>query len=148
MTTSTWPQVGRAVASLLSLPIKAEKVGEPSLEQFRNGHVYIESFTLTQNEMFDSVLCVTGTQKSDWNISHESAEEAHKAGWEQFQSGDQTGLGKWLYGRVFGKDGVANHAKNRQLANETLKLPEEDLDQCTKIVVDTVMSGQRYGSSH
>ena len=147
MTTSTWPQVGRAVASLLSLPIKPENSNSPSLEQYRNGHVYIESFTLTQNEMFESILRVTGTQKSDWTISQESAAEAHTAGWEEFQAGDRMGMGKWLYGRVMGLDGVGNHAKNRGLANEALKLPKEDLDQYTKIAVDRALSGKPFGSS-
>src|SRR5690349_2287069 len=101
ITTSSWPQVGQAVAALLSLPVSADKAGIPSLEQFRNRHVYIESFTLTQHEMLDSVMRVTNTTKCDWKISTKTSEAAFKNGWERFQGGDRMGLAEWMYGRVF-----------------------------------------------
>jgi hypothetical protein len=142
MTTSTWPQVGRAVASLLSLPIKS---GEGAcLEKLRNTHIYISSFTLTQNDMLNSILRVTGAQKSDWTIKDSTADEYHRTGWEQFQKGDRTGMGRWMYGRVFGLDGVGNMEKNRETLNGVLGLPKEDVDQYTKIAVDKVMSGNNY----
>ncbi|KXS12619.1 hypothetical protein M427DRAFT_393258 [Gonapodya prolifera JEL478] len=57
---STWPHVGRAVASLLSLPISDPAKG-PSLEKYRNSQEFVHSFHANQNVMFESVLRVTGT---------------------------------------------------------------------------------------
>ena len=49
---STWPQVGRTVAKLLSLPITAGKEGEAVLEMYRNKVVNVSSFCLNQRDMF------------------------------------------------------------------------------------------------
>jgi NmrA-like family len=70
---STWPQVGRAVASLLSLPIKSEG-GGACLEHLRNKHLYISSYCASRKEIFDSVLRVTGESEKDWKISHEDVQ--------------------------------------------------------------------------
>lgn len=87
---------------------------------------------------------VTGAQRSDWTITDSTADEYHKTGWEQFQKGDRSGMGRWMYGRVFGLDGVGNMEKNRETSNGDLKLPKEDVDQYTKIAADQVMSGKNY----
>lgn len=134
---STWPQVGRGVAALLSLPIKAEGglSEKECLEQFRNGYVYFNSFTLNQEDMFESVLRVTGTKREDWTIEHQDVKERYKEGMEQFKKGDRQGFGKLLYARIFYPDGSGNMEVTRGLSNELLELPKDDMDEATKIAI-------------
>ena len=90
MTVSTWPQVGRAVAALLSLPVKPEGgESERSLEHFKNGHIYVGSFTVSQKDMLDSCLRVTGTNIEDWSISKEPSFDRWKNGLEAMKQGDR-----------------------------------------------------------
>ena len=72
--TSTWPQCGRAVANLLSLKIlpdddddddDADNGSACFLSRYRNQSVYISSFNVSQREMLDSVMRVTGTTVRD-----------------------------------------------------------------------------------
>jgi len=87
---STWPQVGRAVAKLLSLPVSGPS---PCLDDWKNGCVHINSFDLSQQDMFESVLRVTHTKESDWTISHENTKERYQRGQEMFKQGDWHGFG-------------------------------------------------------
>ncbi|TKA29558.1 hypothetical protein B0A50_03571 [Salinomyces thailandicus] len=131
--TSTWQQVGRAVAGLLSLPVKAEGGDkERCLENFKNKVVYVSSFTVTQKEMFASVLRVTGTKESDWKISKEPAVERYKTGSEAMKSGDHIGFAKMLYTRIYFPDGTGNFETNKGTVNALLGLPTEDVDEATK----------------
>jgi hypothetical protein len=65
--TSTWPQVGRSVAALLSLPIERDDDSDSHdcLSGFGNQQLYVSSFTLSQNDIFESVLRVTGTKADE-----------------------------------------------------------------------------------
>ena len=132
ISTSTWPQIGRAVAALLSLPVQAEESSkEACLEHYKNHLVYTKSFTVSQREMFQSALRVTGTNEAEWTITFEPAEERYSQGIEQIQKGERTGYAKMMYTRVFFKDGVGNTEKSRGVANEVFNLPQEDLDEAT-----------------
>jgi len=137
MTVSTWPQVGRAVAALLSLPIQAEGGhNEDCLERFRNKNVYIGSFTLNQKEMLDSVLRVTGSAMEDWRISKEPAVERLEAAQKAIQEGDREAFVKQMYTRVFYPDDSGDYEKRLGLQNGVLGLPKEDLDEATKVAVE------------
>ncbi|KAJ7579838.1 hypothetical protein C8J56DRAFT_283094 [Mycena floridula] len=135
--TTTWPQVGLAVARLLSLKVFPEDASDTSatLSQFRNKPLYISSFLINQKEMLDSVLRVTGEKDGDWKIKYEPSDVRYAAGQEQFKGGDRSGFVKLLYSRVFYPDGCGNYEDRHGLANELLGLPKEDLDEFTKIAV-------------
>ena len=60
--TSTWPQVGRAVAALLSLPIESEDGSEKCLARYGNRQIYVDSSAVSQADMLKSVLRVTETK--------------------------------------------------------------------------------------
>jgi len=136
MTISTWPQVGRAVAALLSLPVKPEGGDqEKCLEHFKNKPAYIASFTLSQKDMLDSVLRVTGAKLEDWKVSKESTQERYTKGLEAMKTGDRIGFVKMMYTRVFYPDDSGNFEKTRGLSNELLGLPKEDLDEATKAAI-------------
>lgn len=136
ITTSTWPQVGRAVAALLSLPIRPEGSNqEACLENFMNKVVYIKSFTVSQKDMLESALRVTGTKESDWTISKEPATERWANGLKEMQEGSRIGFAKMLYTRVFYQDGAGN-IDHKGTLNSLLDLPTEDIDEATKIAIE------------
>lgn len=89
ITTSTWPQCGRAVRALLDLPIlpKDENDTQLTLSQFRNDATFIGSFYVSQRDMLNSVMRVTGTKEQDWTIRHENSQARFKRGQEMFAKG-------------------------------------------------------------
>lgn len=129
---STWSQVGRAVAALLSLPIMAEDSEHSAcLEAYKNRVVYVKSFTVNQKEMLASAIRVTGTKESDWTVKKEPSAERYQAGIEQMQKGERIGFAKMMYTRVFYPDGCGDTEHNKGVLNSVLGLPEEDLDAAT-----------------
>ncbi|PPJ49916.1 hypothetical protein CBER1_04694 [Cercospora berteroae] len=132
ISTSTWPQVGRAVAALLSLPVQAEEDGGACLEQFRNQMVYVKSFTVSQKDMLESVMRVTGTDKGDWHITKESSRERYESGMKAMQEGDRSGFVRMMYTRVFFPDESGDHESRRGVANQLLGLSDEDFDEATR----------------
>ena len=67
--TATVAQVARAVASLLTLP-------KSTIDKtFANGHLYVYSFVLTQPQVFEAVLRVTGTKEEDWQIEKKKVQQ-------------------------------------------------------------------------
>lgn len=135
--TTTWEQCGRAVASLFSLKILPDHAGDesPCLSHFRNKPVYISSFLLSQRDMFDSVLRVTGTNEEDWTIRYQDVKERYAEGMAQVQRGYIPGFVQVLYSRVFYPDGSGNYSSRVPLHNELLGLPKEDLDERTAVAV-------------
>ncbi|TKA80601.1 hypothetical protein B0A55_02915 [Friedmanniomyces simplex] len=137
MNTSTWPQVGRAVAALLSLPIQADGgKKEACLDHYRDRTVFVSSFCVSQRDMLASVLRVTGDKESDWTIKKESAVERFEAAKEGMQKGDRMAFARWMYTRVFYPDGSGEYGKTKGLANGVLNLPEEDVDEATKAAME------------
>ena len=135
--TSTWPQVGRAVAALLSLPI--ESGDGPCLRQWHDRTAACSSFFVNQRDMFESVLRVTGDKESDWTVSHEDVVERYKRGWEMMKRGQMVGFGILLYARVFYEDGAGNF--DDRIDNEVLGLPKEDFDRATKVGIEMAAAG-------
>ena len=108
--TSTWPQTGRAVAKLLSLKVLKDDASDKSacLKDFRNKFVYVSSFNISQKDMLDSIMRVTGTM---------------------------LGFAKLVYSRSFYPDMSGNYEATKSLHNDILGLPKEDLDEYTTIAV-------------
>ncbi|KAK7920971.1 CipA protein [Apiospora marii] len=142
--TITMPQNGRAVANLLCLPIQSPG-DAPSLETYQNKFVYVSSFLVSQRDMFESVLRVTGTDARDWTLRHEEATERYRAGLEEMQAGKRTGYLKLLYARVFFPDGAGNFEARRGLDNDALGLPREELDEWTRVAITNAEVGIKYG---
>ena len=133
--TSTWDQCGRAIAAFLSLPELPvdEHDKSPTVAQFCDGIIYISSFLISQKDMFESVKRVTGTADTDWQISYEPSEKRYRDGTEALQKGDRRGFGKLLYSRAMYPNGDGDFSA--KLHNSLLGLPQEDLDERTKIAV-------------
>ncbi|CAG8305659.1 unnamed protein product [Penicillium salamii] len=132
ISTSTWPQVGRTIAALLSLPIQAKGT---CLESLRNQVIYADSFTVSQKDMLESVFRVTGTTDKDWTITKQSARERYENGVKDMQGGDRIGFVKSLYTRVFFDDGSGDITPKGTL-NGVLGLPTEDIDEATQVAID------------
>ncbi|KAK6223743.1 CipA protein [Colletotrichum tabaci] len=127
---STWAQCGRAVASLLSQKILPEDDNDKSttISQFDNKTVFVSSFRVSQRDILDSVMRVTGTADSDWKLEHENSEKRYKDGVDELNQGKQDGFLKMLYARVFQPSGDADFESD----NDLLSLPVEDLDEATR----------------
>jgi NmrA-like family len=135
--TSTWVQCGRAVAKLLAMKVLPDNTNDtsPCLTHYKNKFIYISSFNLSQRDILDSVMRVTGTTLDDWKIKHEDSPTRYKAGVEAMKKGDFQGFAQMMYTRVFYPDGSGNYEASKGLQNDVLGLPKEDLDEYTKIAV-------------
>ena len=137
ITTSTWPQVGRAVAALLSLPIKpVDHAEDRCLERFKNSQVYVSSFSVSQKEMLDSVLRETQTSIGDWKVVKEPSHERYANGMKAMQGGDAMGFVRLMYARIFFPDDSDNIEETRGTINELLGLPKENFDEATKAAIE------------
>lgn len=132
--TSTWPQCGRGMAGLLGLKILPDDENDrsPHLSHFRNRFVYISSFLVSQKDMLDSVMRVTGTSLQDWKITHEPHKERYESGLAELKKGNRLGFARVLYTRVFYPDGSGDFETSKGLHNDILGLPKEDIDEYTK----------------
>ncbi|EED14649.1 conserved hypothetical protein [Talaromyces stipitatus ATCC 10500] len=138
--TSTWPQVGRAVANLLSLPITSDDATATSLSQLKNKFAFISSFYVSQQDIFASLLHVTGTTRDDWKISSQPSAARFALGKQMLQNGDRRGFGLALYARTFFLDGAGTHPDS---ANAALDIPEkENLDEYTSVAIQ--MATENY----
>lgn len=138
ISTSTLAQVGRAVAKVLSLKELPEDENDSSLtlSTFLNKGVYIKSFVVSQNDMFESVKRVTGTTDAEWTITHENTKKRYEDGMAQVKVGNMAGFGKLLYARTFYPDESSDLSEKAQ--NDRLGLPDENLDEATKAGVELV----------
>jgi hypothetical protein len=149
---STWDQIGRCMSGLLSLPIKhveqdVDVTGEEKslcLESFfgppSHGFIYMNSFLVSQRDMFSSILRVTDDEESSWKITHVSSKDRFSTSLNAFLSGgDQSGFERSMYTRVFFADGCGDFTstgKGMELVNGLLALPEENLDERTRVGVE------------
>ena len=135
---SSLSQVGRAVANLLSLKELPDDEDDAGLTVSRwlNKPVYIKSFVVSQNEMFESVKRVTGTTDAEWSVTHEATKKRYEDGLALVRGGNMAGFSKLLYARAFYPDGSGDFSAKAQ--NELLGLPEESLDECTQVGIDMV----------
>lgn len=140
---STLSQVGRAVAKVLSLKELPDDENDNSLtvSGWLNKALYLKSFVVSQNEIFESVKRVTGTGDADWTITHEATKKRYADGLALVKSGNMAGFGKLLYARGFYPDDPSDCSAKAQ--NELLGLPEESLDEATKVGIDMVKELQR-----
>ncbi|KAI9715366.1 MAG: hypothetical protein M1812_006011 [Candelaria pacifica] len=142
--TSTWPQCGRAVTKLLSLPLQSDK-GSPCLNDFKNKPVYISSFKIDQTDMLESVERVTGEK---WEVKSEPVKERYAEGVKELRSGNRMGFSKLMYSRVFYPNGGGEYESEYGLHNDVLGLPVENLDEATRVAVENAkkeIAEQRYG---
>lgn len=136
LNTSTWPQVGRGVAALLSLPsLPVDEHDESvTLSSYRNRMAFVSSFAVSQRDMLESLKRVTYTSDSDWKVTYEPARERYAQAKEELKMGSRPAFGRVLYTRYF-YDDEGLFEKSHGLDNERLGLPSEDLDDATRAAI-------------
>jgi hypothetical protein len=139
--TSTWDLCGKAVASLLSLPVSGGSDDEPALDDWKNDTVTISSFLVSQRDMLDSLNRVLGISDADWTITKQPAKERFQQGLQQLQEGNRLGFAQAMYARLFFSGDGGDYETGYGLDNGKLGLPKEDLDEATKRAVEMVNGG-------
>lgn len=122
----TFPQIGKSVAALLSLP-------EARLERYRNGWAYLKSFRVNQRELLDAVQRVTGTTDADWSVQKKPIDVALK---EAPGLPGMLGHATTLFASMFKPGFGGDYQLDRPLLNDDLGLGTEDLDDVVRSVVD------------
>ncbi|RDW92877.1 aromatic alcohol reductase [Aspergillus mulundensis] len=143
---STLEQCGRAVASLLSLPELPQDSSDssPTLSNWANKPLFIDSFVVSQQDMLESWLRVSGDKREDWTIVNEPSQARWARGMELLQKGDFTGIGMLMYARAFFPNGDGLYGAKHGLANDVLGLPKEDLDERTANAKAMMDRGYHY----
>ncbi|PNP78931.1 hypothetical protein FNYG_07796 [Fusarium nygamai] len=146
--TSTLAQVGRAVAKVLGLKEFPDHDKSLTVSSFSNRAVYLNSFVVSQRDLFESVKRVTGTSDADWTVTHESSKKRYEEGMAQVKRGDMSGFSKLLYARAFFPEDPSDLSAKAQ--NELLGLPREDLDEAIKdgIALVEVLKGRSERMKH
>ena len=134
-------QIGRAVAAALS----ADHV-----EQTKNTYIYINSFTITQNQVLAILEELTGDK---FTVSHETKVDLARKGLEAFKhatSAEKSREGDYISGSlelitaaIYGNGGLNEFSKTKGLWNERLGLPKEDL----RATLVQVVEGSKAGKS-
>ena len=119
--TSTFATIGQAVTNALLIPNKTA-----------NKYLFIDSFTISQNQVLASFEKATGAK---WEVTRVDAEEEKKKGFEKISQGDFSGAMSLIryINCVDGHGG--NYAEYRETANELLSLPKQTLDEALAKVV-------------
>lgn len=118
-------QVGRAIAKSLK-----------NLAITQNQHVYINSFTVTQNEVIEALGRATAVK---FALSQGTVDGLWEDSFAQVKAGMLGGTLGLIAAAIYGKGGLAHFSETNGLWNEKLGLPQEDLAQC----VEAVVAGQK-----
>ncbi|GKT47932.1 bifunctional pinoresinol-lariciresinol reductase 1 [Colletotrichum spaethianum] len=108
-------QAGRAIAKSLR-----------KSDLTRNQYVYVNSFTVTQNEVLRALEKATGDK---FTVSQGSVEELWRRGAMELERGQPFGTLAMIAGAIYGKGGLAHFSANKGLWNERLALQQEDLNE-------------------
>jgi hypothetical protein len=111
-------------------------------EETKNVYIYVNSFTVTQNQILGALERLTGGK---FEVIHTKAEEVSKLGLHKLQSTsgfvNQSG-GSYAVGSlevittaICGYGGFNNFSKTQGLWNKRLGLPEEDFEETMVRVV-------------
>lgn len=136
ISTTTLPQVGRAVAAVAGLKLLPQDAGDkaPTFSAWLGRAIYVKSFVVSQNDMLASVKRVTGTTDADWTVTKEDVRVRFAEGKAQVQKGDMSGYAKMLYARAFYPEDATDISAKAE--NELLGLPVENLDDETRAAIE------------
>lgn len=114
--TSTRERIGDAVAAVLTHP-----------EETENKIVYVNSFTITQNQLLASLEKASGKK---WEVTRVKSGEEMEKGKEMLKSGNMMGIGPIVKGICFAEGwGSDFEGEGVELMNEVLGLGKEDFDE-------------------
>jgi hypothetical protein len=120
---SNLAQIGRALVAILS---------PGHLTETKNKYVYIESHTLTQNEILAALEKVSGKK---WTVTDTiKTEDVIPAELEKFKNGDYSSVPPLILSAIYYKSALGDSRKTG-LWNERLGLPKEDLEEDIKRIL-------------
>ena len=122
---TTMRQIGRAVAGVLKHP-----------DETKNKYIYVNSFTLTQNQVVGALEKASGVK---FQVTKSTTKEIGDEGYRNAENGNP-GLGfpQIVTSAIYGYGGMNNFSANRELANEMFGLPKESLEETIKEVLNDV----------
>ena len=137
-------QIARTVAAVLSTK---------NWEHTKNEFVYINPFTVTQNQVLAALEKVSGEK---FKIQHAEVAQLSERSLERIKSPDTSLVKGDVYDEAFpsahfgsivaaiyGHGGFNNYSKTRGLWNEKLGLPKEDLDGALAKVVEEFKANKK-----
>ena len=130
--TSSINQVGLGIAKLLSLPITSSSNPRASLEHYANNFVYISSFQVTQDKLFDSIKRASNTTDADWKIERSTISDSIKSNRDQFAKGNGRAGASVAYGYYMGDGMGGDYEHKAKEDRDALGLKEENLDEVVK----------------
>ncbi|KAM0273217.1 hypothetical protein ACHAQH_008408 [Verticillium albo-atrum] len=130
--TTTVATTGKGTAGLLSLP-------EQELREYDNGALYLKSFRVSQRDLLESVLRVTGATEADWEIKNEDAGLATKRLEEVMAGGDHS-VGMLVFFIMHMREGYGGDYDEKVGDLARLGIEPEDLDLVTEQAVDKALS--------
>ncbi|KAH7025059.1 uncharacterized protein B0I36DRAFT_366955 [Microdochium trichocladiopsis] len=125
---TTFKRTGEMVAGLLSLP-------EEKLAAYKNRWVFFSSFTISQQELLDSVKRVTGSGEGQWTIKEWTVEELLATSKQKMQEQETFMEGRLMMLQLVFGEGLGGDFSAKVLDSEELGLQPEDLDEVVRGVV-------------
>ncbi|KAM0543843.1 hypothetical protein ACHAPJ_012080 [Fusarium lateritium] len=114
-------QVGRAIAKSLK-----------NISITRNQYVYVNSFTVTQNEVLSALKRFT---RDKFEVSQGTVDGLWEEGAEQVKNGNPMGTLAQIAGAIYGKGGAANYSVDKGLWNDKIGLATENLEEFLKAYI-------------
>jgi uncharacterized protein YbjT (DUF2867 family) len=130
-------QIARGVAAALS---------SAHVEDTKNKYIYINSFTITQNQILSALEEVTGDK---FVVTHSTKAELAKQALEMLKSWETSSLGypvgslELITAAIYGNGGLNEFSKTKGLWNERLGLPKEDLKETVAWIVKKNAAGEK-----
>lgn len=114
-------QVANSVVAIISKP-----------EQTANQFLYVDSFTVTQNQILAALEKATGKK---WDVTASTTHAAIKHGRELLAKGDHAGAISLLQVNFVGAGYGSDYSRDAELVIEMLGLPKQSLEESvTKLV--------------
>lgn len=111
-------QVGKVIAASLKQP-----------ELIKNQYVYVNSFTVTQNEVLRALEKATGEK---FKVSHSTVKELRQDGFKTLEAGQFFGMLALIASAFYGEWELAKYSATRGLWNDKLGVSQENLDEFLK----------------
>lgn len=113
--TTTLARIGLAVKNAMLIP-----------EQTANKHMFIDSFTVSQQEVLAAFEKASGKK---WEVSHADLENDKKEGMERMANGDFTGAANLIRYINLTPGYGGNYMEYEEGASDLLSLPKETLEE-------------------
>ena len=124
ITTTTIARTAEGIAAALSLP-------EAELAQYKDKSLYLSSFELSQQDIFEAIQRATGTKNTDWETTEENATEIIRQCESKIKAGDGFAEWKRLFVMFFQGTPGSNY-EDKAVDLTKFGVQAEDLDEVVR----------------